>query len=130
MAAKSKSTVRPFTPEERARYQQALREVEEDLPEIKERMWASLRREERVQELLLALRAARFRAGHSLDEIDEETGIGWQTLAAIDHGMNADPTIGTLLHIAEVLGVELRIELDPPAEGAASAVSTQTSEAA
>lgn len=116
MAITSKSVYRRFTPEEREMFERAKREVEEDLPWIKDRMRASSRRESAVQDLLWSLHTARVEADMTLEQLDERTGLGMRTLAEIDHGVNADPSIETLMEIAEAVGVRLRVEIERKAE--------------
>lgn len=65
----------------------------------------------RVQHIASLLRDAREAAGLSLTELAERTGITRQAISRIESGENRNPTLSTIVRLAEALNKEWVIEL-------------------
>lgn len=103
------SVRRTFTPEEREQFERARREDEAELAQLRDEGRAALVRFERLRDTMRALKRARLEAGLSLADIDHRTGIGRGNLSRLENDPSANPTLETLLRIADAIGVELSI---------------------
>ncbi|TWU56375.1 Helix-turn-helix domain protein [Rubripirellula tenax] len=74
------------------------------IPELLERIRFSV-------ELVAQLREARQRAGVSLDEMQERTGIQKSALSRLENSHNPNPTLSTLRRYAEAIGMRLDVSL-------------------
>jgi transcriptional regulator with XRE-family HTH domain len=70
---------------------------------------ATFARFETMQRVLQTLKAARVQQGLSLADVDERTGMGKGNLSRLENDPAANPTLETLLRLAEAIGVELRL---------------------
>jgi transcriptional regulator with XRE-family HTH domain len=64
-----------------------------------------------VERLALGLRSARRSAGLSLTQLAERTGMTRQAISRIESGENRNPTVSTIVRLAEALNKECVIEL-------------------
>ncbi len=76
-------------------------------------------RHDRLREIAKALKAERERLGLSLTEVSERSGIGKANLSRLENDPHPNPTIDTLLRLADALGCEVHIRLDPKSSSAA-----------
>jgi transcriptional regulator with XRE-family HTH domain len=60
-----------------------------------------------IRGLLDALRKVRLRKGFGLGEVSERSGIDRATLSKFENGVLSNPTVQTLIRIAEALGVRI-----------------------
>jgi DNA-binding phage protein len=75
-------------------------------------------RHERLARTLQALKAEREAQGVSLTEMEKRTGISKSALSRLENEPNANPTVSTLMRIAEALGREITIQITNPKEAA------------
>ncbi len=75
-------------------------------------------RQERLIDALRALKAEREAQSVSLSELETRTGISKSALSRLENDPNPNPTMSTLLRIAEALGREITISITPPNEAA------------
>lgn len=68
-----------------------------------------------VQRLALGLREARQSAGLSLTQLAERTGMTRQAISRIESGENRNPTLSTIVRLAEALNKECVIALQDEA---------------
>lgn len=66
-----------------------------------------------LQELIQELKKRREVLGVSQDHLAELSGVGLRTLKALESG-KSNPTFETLYNLAEVLGMELNLEVKKP----------------
>jgi DNA-binding XRE family transcriptional regulator len=59
------------------------------------------------------LRATREEYGQTLDELEEESGIGRARLSRIENGLHPNPTVQTLVRMAAALDLDLMVTLRP-----------------
>jgi DNA-binding XRE family transcriptional regulator len=83
-----------------------------------ERSWIDARSAEarkkydaQVQRLASLLREARQSAGLSLTQLSERTGITRQAISRIESGENRNPTMSTIVRLAEALNKQCVIDL-------------------
>ena len=67
------------------------------------------RRQAKLRDIAQALRDARQRKGLSLADVDALCGIGRGNLSRLETGRMPNPTLDTLLRLADALGVDLRV---------------------
>ena len=96
------------TPAGQVEEEEVIREIQEEFP--------PLAVDHDLAKALSALRAERERQGLSLSEISERSGIDRATLAKLETGKMANPTINTLKSLARALNKRLSWSLiDEPA---------------
>ncbi len=66
---------------------------------------------DRLQDLLLQLRAAREARGMSLAEVTALTGMDRSSLSKLETGLRPNPTVETLVRYAEAVGKRLVVSL-------------------
>jgi ribosome-binding protein aMBF1 (putative translation factor) len=102
---------RKMTPSELAKYQLAVAEEMSGKEENKAAARAVARRlrveRKVVAELVAQLRETREKAGVSLGELAERTGMSKPSLSRLENSDAPNPTIITLLRYAQALGVKL-----------------------
>lgn len=102
---------RRLTPEEAAKYKKIREQVATELPDLVARHQARLATLDRLQELLLQLKAAREAKGLSLADLTELTGMDRSALSKLETGQRANPTVDTLVRYAEAVGKRLVVSL-------------------
>jgi DNA-binding Xre family transcriptional regulator len=75
-------------------------------------------RHDRLIDALCVLKAEREAQSVSLSELQRRTGISKSALSRLENDPNPNPTVSTLLRIAEALGREITITITPPNEAA------------
>ena len=70
-----------------------------------------MKHDAQVQRLASRLREARQSAGLSLTQLSERTGMTRQAISRIESGENRNPTISTIVRLAEALNKECVIDL-------------------
>ncbi len=110
-----KRIYRAATPEEKVRHQQIREQVQEELPELKQRARQKLteivRHGVALQQAIDLLKAERIKQGLSLSELKEYLGIEGATLAKLESHEDANPTISTLTRYAEAVGKKVLVIL-------------------
>jgi transcriptional regulator with XRE-family HTH domain len=66
---------------------------------------------DRLQEVLLQLKAAREARGLSLSDLTDITGMDRSALSKLETGQRANPTVETLVRYAEAVGKRLVVSL-------------------
>ena len=102
---------RELTPEERQRWNRAVKETESE----KEELLAEGRRLKAarakvnvaVREAMKALKRERQAQGLSLSDVERRTGIGRAALSRLENQTELNPTFVTLTRYAEALGKEV-----------------------
>ena len=102
---------RRLTPEEAAKYNAIREQVAEELPDLVARHHERMASLDRLQELLMQLRAAREAKGLSLSDLTELTGMDRSALSKLETGQRANPTVETLVRYAGAVGKRLVVSL-------------------
>ena len=102
---------RRLTPEEAANYKAIREQVAEELPDLIARHHERMATLDRLQELLVQLKAAREAKGLSLADLTELTGMDRSALSKLETGQRANPTVDTLVRYAEAVGKRLVVSL-------------------
>lgn len=63
-----------------------------------------------LNELIQVIKSRREILGVTQEDLAELSGVGLRTLKALESG-KSNPTFGTLSKLAEVLGMELKLEV-------------------
>ena len=108
---KKKSTRRAFTAREAAIFAQAKSEDSAELSELKQEAKKTFARHQRLRDELAALKAVREQRGISLTELAARTGIAKGNLSRLENDPAANPTLETLLRLADAIGVELKLDV-------------------
>lgn len=114
---KVRITRRPPSPEERARYEKLIRQVEAELPEIRKQVERGRDRDERamistlrktgvfdLHATVAALKRAREEQGLTLAQVSAATGMSVPALSSLETGRNDNPTLRTLQRYAKAIG--------------------------
>lgn len=64
-------------------------------------------------DLIQRLKARREQLGVTQEQLAELAAVGLRTVKALDSG-KGNPTVGTLIKLADVLGMELKVEVRKP----------------
>lgn len=102
---------RLLTPDEAARHADVRAQVARDLPGLIARHQAHEATLDRLQDLLLQLRAAREARGLSLADVTALTGMDRSSLSKLETGLRPNPTVETLVRYAEAVGKRLVVSL-------------------
>ena len=108
---KKKSTHRNFTAEEEAIFKQAAAEDDAEMETLRAEARADFQRLQRLHDAVKTLRAEREAQGLSLADMEARCGITRAALSRLENDPHPNPTIQTLMRIADALGVELTIAL-------------------
>ena len=120
------SVTRPFTPEERARYQRAVREEEaarEENVHVGKAIWRTQARGSGVapRGAMALMKLLRTDAGVSLTDLAAKAGMQKSSLSRLENE-DRNPTVRTLERIAAALGKRLVVRVeDLPEEDAETA---------
>lgn len=117
---RNREALAKMTPEQRAaievikaKHKTPEYRVEETLIREKVRKeFPPIETDETIVGLAAAFKIARERAGLSLADLQEKTGIDRATLSRIENGKVANPTYSTLAAFAEALGCRVTLELE------------------
>jgi len=111
----AKHVRRPLTPDERARIVEARSLVAADEPEIRQKAGIFKKQHQQttsaLHDAVKLLKAERQRAGLSLAEIADRSGIERPNLSRLENDDETNPTIATLTRYADALGKRLLIVL-------------------
>lgn len=77
-----------------------------------------LTRQRHLHDAISAIKAQRQAQEVSLSELARRTGISKSSLSRMENDPNANPTITTLMRLAEALGQEITIQLHPSKDAA------------
>src|SRR2546425_1637732 len=102
---------RRLTPEEAAKYKTVRAQIAAELPELIAHHHERMATLDRLQELLMQLKAAREAKGLSLSDLTELTGMDRSALSKLETGQRANPTVETLVRYAEAVGKRLVVSL-------------------
>ncbi|HUY35645.1 MAG TPA: helix-turn-helix transcriptional regulator [Pirellulales bacterium] len=102
---------RRLTLEEAAKYTAIREQAAEELPDMIARHHERMATVDRLQELLMQLKAAREAKGLSLADLTELTGMDRSALSKLETGQRANPTVETLVRYAEAVGKRLVVSL-------------------
>ena len=114
----AKHVRRKLTDRERARVEEARRQVRGEEAEIRRK--AKQYKQEHdaaraaLREAIQLLKEERIRQGLSLTDIQQRTGIEPSNLSRLENDSTSNPTIATLIRYAEALGKRLEIILADP----------------
>jgi DNA-binding XRE family transcriptional regulator len=111
--AEGKRRVRmELTPSQREAMAKADAEVEQERDWIDARSAEARKKHEaQMQRLASRLREARQSAGLSLTQLSERTGMTRQAISRIESGENRNPTMSTIIRLAEALNKQCVIDL-------------------
>src|SRR4029453_14721721 len=91
---------RPATVEEQERHKRIREQVQEELPDIEQRVRQKLaeamQRGVPIQHTLVFLKSEGFKKGLSLADMKARTGIERSTLSRLENDAEANPTVDTL----------------------------------
>ena len=101
-----------LTPSQREAMAKADAEVEQERGWIEARSAEARKKHEaQMQRLASRLREARQSAGLSLTQLSERTGMTRQAISRIESGENRNPTMSTIVRLAEALNKQCVIDL-------------------
>jgi len=92
-----------------AQLDRAVDRIDEQMPAMTAWALAAKRETDTIRGIRRALKAARLHKGVSLADLDAKTGMGKANLSRLENSDQANPTIETLLRVADALGVEVKI---------------------
>jgi ribosome-binding protein aMBF1 (putative translation factor) len=111
----AKHVRRSLTPDERRRIVEARKLIAADEPEIRQKASAFKKQHDQARSTLhdavKLLKEERQRAGLSLAELADRTGIERPNLSRLENDDETNPTIATLTRYADALGKRLLIVL-------------------
>ena len=115
------SVTRPFTPEERARYERAVREEEaarEENVHLAKAVWRTQARGTGVapRGVMALMKLLRTDAGLSLTELAARAGMQKSSLSRLENE-DRNPTVRTLERVAAALGKRLVVRVEDLDEG-------------
>lgn len=100
-------------------------QVEEDLPELRRKSKVARDRSEKVAnkylrtvggidlaEIVPAIKIAREKAGLTLAQVSQATGLTVANLSKLENGLQDNPTLRTLRRYAAAVGKRLVVELE------------------
>lgn len=115
----AKHTKKKMSDAFKKRARKAIETIErEELDELMAKGQRYRERQDRLIDALRALKAEREAQSVSLSELERRTGISKSALSRLENDPNPNPTVSTLLRIAEALGREITITITPPNEAA------------
>jgi len=104
--------------EEAARVRRDRNALDQERDEIIAHGRRVLDRHVRLSEALAAIKSARQAQGVSLAELSRRTGVSKSSLSRLENDPNANPTVTTLMRLAEALGQQITIQLTPSKDAA------------
>ena len=103
-----KRIYRQATVEEQERHKRIREQIQEELPDIKQRakqkLAEAMQRGIAIQHTMAVLKSERVKKGLSLSDMKERTGIERSTLSRLENNAAANPTINTLTRYADAVG--------------------------
>lgn len=106
-----KRIYRKATAAERERHKYIREQIQEELPDIKQRAQRKLAEAMQhgiaMQHTMSVLRAERVKQGLSLSDMKERTGIERSTLSRLENNAEANPTVNTLTRYAAAVGKKM-----------------------
>jgi DNA-binding Xre family transcriptional regulator len=109
--SKKRSTTRTFTAEDRSIFARAKAEDAAELDALKAEARQTFARHQRLRDVLAALKQAREQRGLSLGDVAAVTGIAKGNLSRLENDPAANPTLETLLRLADAIGVDLTLDV-------------------
>ena len=110
--AEGKRRVRmELTPSQREAMAKADAEVEQERDWIEARSAEARKKHEAQMRLASRLQEARQSAGLSLTQLSKRTGMTRQAISRIESGENRNPTMSTIIRLAEALNKQCVIDL-------------------
>ena len=106
---------RKLTASQRAQVRKARVALDSEKPALVAQGRRVFERQGRLRDTVRALKAEREAQGVSLTELAKRTGMTKATLSRLENDPSPNPTIATLSRIAEALGRQIRIDLEPAA---------------
>ena len=100
---------RRLTDQERARHALIREQVAQEKPRLSARARAKKAELMELRHALILLKKERETRGLSLAEVAERSGIDTSGLSQLENEPSANPTLDTLMRIAEAIGVKLTI---------------------
>jgi DNA-binding phage protein len=118
-----KRIYRPATVEEQERHKRIREQVQEELPDIEQRVRQKLaeamQRGVPIQHTIALLKSERLKKGLSLADMKARTGIERSTLSRLENDAEANPTVDTLTKYADAVGKKVLVVLADTDEGEA-----------
>ena len=105
---KAKRVRRELTPEEKRRWEKAVRETEAERDQIVNQGRAVLAGQRVARSMLGQLKAERERRGLSLADMMRLTGMSRESISRLENDPTPNPTVSTFARYAAALGLELR----------------------
>ena len=103
-----KRIYRQATVEEQERHKRIREQIQEELPDIKQRakqkLAEAMQRGIALQHTMAVLKSERVKKGLSLSDMKERTGIERSTLSRLENNAAANPTVNTLTRYADAVG--------------------------
>ena len=110
-----KRIYRQATVEEQERHKRIREQIQEELPDIKQRakqkLAEAMQRGIAIQHTMAVLKSERVKKGLSLSDMKERTGIERSTLSRLENNAEANPTINTLTRYADAVGKKVFVVL-------------------
>jgi rRNA processing protein Krr1/Pno1 len=109
-----KRIYRQATVEEQERHTRIREQIQEELPDIKQRakqkLAEALQRGIAIQHTMAVLKAERMQKGLSLSDMKARTGIERSTLSRFENYAEGSPSVNTLTRYAEAVGKKVFVE--------------------
>ena len=110
-----KRIYRQATVEEQERHKRIRAQIQEELPDIKQRakqkLAEAMQRGIAIQHTMAVLKSERVKKGLSLSDMKARTGIERSTLSRLENNAAANPTINTLTRYADAVGKKVFVVL-------------------
>jgi DNA-binding phage protein len=106
---KAKRIYRELTDEERSRIAGVRRQVERELPELREKAKMVFAAHEAARRVVAQLKAERTRRGISLADVMNRSGITREAISKLENSEAPNPTVKTLVRYAAAIGLDLQM---------------------
>lgn len=104
---------RDFTPEEKVRWERAVRESDAEKDKIVAEGRAALAARRVAHDMLEKLKAERERRGLSLADMRRLTGMSREAISRLENDPSPNPTVLTFARYATALGLEFNFTVKP-----------------
>lgn len=106
---KAKRVTRSLTEKETSKLKAARKAAEQDKAAILAKGQKHKRASDAARQLIARLRDERERAGISLADVKDKTGISREAICALENKEHPNPTVRTLWQYADALGLTVEI---------------------
>jgi DNA-binding phage protein len=116
-ARTAKRIYRVLTDDERKRVATVRKEIQEELPDLRQKAKIAFAAHEAARNVIAQLKAERNRQGISLADVMSRSGINREAISKLENSDAPNPTVKTLVRYAAAIGLELHLSADAPQVG-------------